>query len=189
MVRPVTFFWLAHAVAFVVICREWIAYFRAAAHIRAVASETGLVSLSARAGDGSTVDGLLALLDEHESGGKQFHLDVPGGSGMLSLVLSLENLHDFPRLRRDLAARFATRATLREGVGAVSAIGAGINARFANLRRALETLSSMGATVLGASTSSFRISVLLAEKDVPEAVRRLHLALVTEGERPRSPAD
>ncbi|PYQ09593.1 MAG: aspartate kinase, partial [Acidobacteria bacterium] len=89
----------------------------------------------------------------------------------------------------DLAARFATRATLREGVGAVSAIGAGINARFANLRRALETLSSMGATVLGASTSSFRISVLLAEKDVPEAVRRLHVALVTEGERPRSPAD
>ena len=47
----------------------------------------------------------------------------------------------------------------------------------------------MGATVLGASTSSFRISVLLAETDVPEAVRRLHRALVTEGERPRSPAD
>ena len=91
--------------------------------------------------------------------------------------------------RRDLAARFAARATLREGVGAVSAIGAGINARFENLRRTLETLASMGAPVLGASTSSFRISVLLAEKDVPEAVRRLHLALVTEGERPRSTAD
>jgi aspartokinase len=43
--------------------------------------------------------------------------------------------------------------------------------------------------VLGASTSSFRISVLLAEKDVPEAVRHLHRALVTEGERSRSPAD
>ena len=41
MVRPVTFFWLAHAVAFVVICREWIAYFRAAAHIRAVARSEG----------------------------------------------------------------------------------------------------------------------------------------------------
>jgi hypothetical protein len=41
MVRPVTFFWLAHAVAFIVICREWIAYFRAAAHIRAVARSEG----------------------------------------------------------------------------------------------------------------------------------------------------
>jgi aspartate kinase len=162
---------------------------RAPGRVVGVASETGLVSLSARAADGSTVDGLLALLDEHQSGGKQFHLDVPDGAGTVSLVLSLENLHDFPRLRRDLAARFAARVTLREGVGAVSAIGAGINARFENLRRALETLSSMRATVLGASTSSFRISVLLAEKDVPEVVRRLHLALVTEGERPRSPAD
>ena len=162
---------------------------RAPGRVVGVASETRLVSLSARAADGSTVGGLLALLDEHETGGKQFHLDVPDGAGALSLVLPLENLHDFPRLRRDLAARFAARATLREGVGAVSAIGAGINARFENLRRTLETLSSMGATVLGASTSSFRISVLLAENDVPEAVRRLHRALVTEGERPRSPAD
>jgi aspartate kinase len=162
---------------------------RAPGRVVGVASETGLVSMSARAADGPTVDGLLALLDEHESGAKQFHLDVPDGAGMLSLVLSLENLHDFARLRQDLAARFAARATLREGVGAVSAIGAGINARFENLRRTLETLSSMGATVLGASTSSFRISVLLAETDVPEAVRRLHRALVTEGERPRSPAD
>jgi len=162
---------------------------RAPGRVVGVASETGLVSLSARTADGSTVGGLLALLDEHESGGKQFHLDGPHGAGTLSLVLSLENLHDFPRLRDDLAARFAARATLREGVGAVSAIGAGINARFENLRRTLETLSSMGAMVLGASTSSFRISVLLAETDVPEAARRLHHALVTEGERPRSPAD
>jgi aspartate kinase len=162
---------------------------RAPGRVVGVASETGLVSLSARAADASTLDGLLALLDEHESGGKQFHLDVPHGAGTLSLVLSLENLHDFPRLRQDLAARFAARVTLREGVGAVSAIGAGINARFENVRRTLETLSSMGATVFGASTSSFRISVLLAETHVPEAVRRLHRALVTEGERPRSPAD
>jgi aspartate kinase len=154
-----------------------------------VASETGLVSLAARAADPSTVGPLLSLLDEHETGGKQFHLDVADGIGSLSLVLSLENLHDFPRLRRDLATRFAGRVTLREGVGAVSAIGAGINARFANLRRTLDVLSSMGAAVLGASTSSFRISVLVEEKAVPDAVRHLHLALVTEGEPPKSPAD
>ena len=152
-----------------------------------VASETGLVSLSARGADGSAVGALLGLLDEHASGGKQFQLELP--DGVLSLVLSLENLHDFPRLRQDLATRLGGRVTLRERVGAVSAIGAGINARFENLRIALDTLASMGATVLGASTSSFRISVLVTENDVPEAVRRLHRALVTEGEPPRSPAD
>jgi aspartate kinase len=162
---------------------------RAPGRVVGVASETGLVSLAARAVDPSTVGPLLSLLDEHETGGKQFHLDAADGVGSLSLVLSLENLHDFPRLRRDLATRFAGRVTLREGVGAVSAIGAGINARFANLRRTLDVLAAMGAAVLGASTSSFRISVLVEEKAVPDAVRHLHLALVTEGEPPKSPAD
>jgi aspartate kinase len=162
---------------------------RAPGRVVGVASETGLVALSARGTDAATVGALLALLDEHETGGKQFHLDVADGAGALSLVLSLENLHDFPRLRQDLATRFAGRVALREPVGAVSAIGAGINARFGNLRRTLETLASMQAAVLGASTSSFRISVLLEEKHVPEAVRSLHRALVTEGEPPRSPAD
>jgi aspartate kinase len=162
---------------------------RAPGRVVGVASEAGLVALSARGADGSTLAALLGLLDEHETGGKQFHLDAPDGDGALSLVLSLENLHDFPRLRQSLAARLGGRVTLREGVGAVSAIGAGINSRFENLRRTLETLASMGAAVLGASTSSFRISVLVEERNVPEAVRRLHRALVTEGERPRSPAD
>ena len=162
---------------------------RAPGRVVGVASETGLALLSARAADGATVAALLTLLDEHQSGGKQFHLDRPDGQGTLSLVLSLENLHDFPRLRRELGARLAGRVTLREAVGAVSAIGAGINARFENLRRTLDTLASMGTTVLGASTSSFRISVLVEEKVVPEAARRLHQALVTEGEPPRSPAD
>jgi len=162
---------------------------RAPGRVVGVASETGLVVLSTRGGETSTVGALLSLLDDRETGGKQFHLDATGGAPALSLVLSLENLHDFPRLRRDLAARFPAHVTLREGVGAVSAIGAGINARFENLRRTLEVLSTMGAEALGASTSSFRISVLVEEKHVSEAVRRLHQALVTAGERPRSPAD
>src|SRR5438034_5797380 len=59
-----------------------------------------LVSLSARAGDGSTVDGLLALLDEHESGGKQFHLDVP----RLVLVRSEEHTSEL-QSHSDLVCR------------------------------------------------------------------------------------
>jgi hypothetical protein len=41
MVRPVTLFWLGHAVAVIIICREWIAYIRAAVRIRAVARSEG----------------------------------------------------------------------------------------------------------------------------------------------------
>jgi aspartokinase len=60
----------------------------------------------------------------------------------------------------------------------VSAIGSGINARLGNLRKVLESAAALGAEVLGVSTSSFRISVLVEEPHLPELTRRLHQALV-----------
>ena len=126
---------------------------------------------------------VLEHLDERQVSGKQLLFqDWPARGGSGSLVLSLENLHDFPALRRDLEGTFAGRVHLRDGLGAVSAIGAGINATFHNLRRAFDVLARQGATVLGVSTSSFRISLLVEEAVVPEAVRALHAELVTEGD-------
>ena len=126
---------------------------------------------------------MLELLDQRQASGKQvLFQDWPGWGGAGSLVLSLENLHDFPTLRGDLSAAFADRVQLRDHLGAVSAIGAGINATFDNVRRAFGVLSRQGASVLGVSTSSFRISFLMEEPQVPEAVRGLHAELVTEGE-------
>jgi aspartate kinase len=91
-------------------------------------------------------------------------------------VLPRENLHDFAALERDLRESFGERLRLDEGVGAVSAIGAGINASFVNVGEALASLA--GIPVLGLSTSSFRISLLLAEDQLEDAVRRLHARLV-----------
>jgi aspartokinase len=71
-------------------------------------------------------------------------------------------------------------------VGAVSAIGAAINADFANVRRCLDELAAMGVEALGLSTTSFRISVLLEESHLNEAVRRLHNVLVSESEPARA---
>jgi aspartate kinase len=150
-----------------------------------VASETGLVIVTATAGEEGPAPllELLAWLDEREVAGKQLLFqEWPGLGGAGSLLLSLENLHGFDALRRDLAARFPDRVRLREGVGAVSAIGAGINARFANLRRACSIVGGQGARILGVSTSGFRISLLLESGALPEAARALHRELVTEGE-------
>jgi aspartate kinase len=156
---------------------------RSPGRVVGVASETGLVVLTTGdRGPGLLAD-VLAHLDSHQVAGKQllFH-DGPGPESAGSLVLSLENLHDFPALRRSIALCFGERVHVREGVGAVSAIGAGINASFHNLRRALDVAARQGARVLGVSTSSFRISLLLEEAAVQEAVRGLHRELVTEGD-------
>jgi aspartate kinase len=152
---------------------------RGAGRVVGVTSETGLVLLSAGAGGPRLLESLVGCLHDGAFGGKQLLFEDSPGDGHVSLVLSLENLHDFPRLKQELGRRFGESVRLREGVGAVSAIGAGINAGFDNLRRCLGTLASIPASVIGLSTSSFRISVLLAEAHVAEAVRQLHRELIT----------
>ena len=152
-----------------------------------VASESGLVAMTTadEPGGGGLALALelLAMLDERQAAGKQLLFqEREAHGGFASLVLALENLHDFAALRRDVAARFGARVQLREGMGAVSAIGAGINATFANVRRACAAVARTGAVPLGISTSGFRISLLLEESRLPEAVRALHRELVTEGD-------
>src|SRR5512143_2630186 len=149
---------------------------RAPGRVVGVASETGLVLLRLSGGDLGQLVAVLERLDARAAGGKQLRFDGPRGA---SLVLSLENLHDYDALRADLQANLPAVSAL-EGVGAVSAIGAGINASFQNVREAVRLVRESDAEVLGLATSSFRISLLVEEAKVPEAVRRLHRGLVGE---------
>jgi aspartate kinase len=147
-----------------------------------VASETGLVVVTTTPGPLGTLTTLLDRLDARQVGGKQLLFqEWPKIGGSASLVLDLENLHEYAALRRELTEALGERVQFREGVGAVSCIGAGINSTFTNLRRALGVLLEDGVTVLATSTSSFRISFLMDEATVKASVRRLHDALVTEG--------
>jgi len=151
---------------------------RAPGRVAGVASETGLVIAEiapAALSPDAALAALLARLDEHGAVGKQLHFERREASSLASVVLSLENLHDFAALRSALTA---DGVLLREEVGAVSAIGTGINVGFRNVRAALAALSELGATVRGVATSSFRISVLLDERFVEDAVRLLHERLV-----------
>jgi len=149
---------------------------RAPGRVVGVASETGLVLLRLAGGDLAELAAVLERLDARAAGGKQLRFDGPQGA---SLVLSLENLHDYGALRRDLDAPLPGLSVV-EGVGAVSAIGAGINASFHNVREAVRLVGETGAEVLGLATSSFRVSLLLDEAKVAEAVRGLHRGLVGE---------
>jgi len=146
---------------------------RAPGRVVGVASERGLVHLTFGPGDAGLAP-LLELLDERGIVAKQLRYDAPAGT---SLVLSLENLHDYAALRGELAARFPAMA-LREGLGGVSAIGAGINVRFETVRECLRLLAGQGFSVQGLATSRFRVSLLLEDAAVEEATRLLHRELV-----------
>jgi aspartate kinase len=147
-----------------------------------VTSETGLVELRAEGEAASRCHALLEELDAVPAAGKQLRFDTGPGGGSVSLVLSPESNHGLPALRERLRARVPAVAW-REGLGAVSAIGAGINATFGNVRAALACLAEDSIPVLGLQTSSFRISLLVAEPHVAPAVRGLHARLVQGDEK------
>lgn len=147
--------------------------------VAGVASEKDLLVLQA---GGPAVDALLELLESRSVPGKQLHVssfghpkdsDASGADG-LTMVISRENLHDEDRFRKLLAERFEGRAALIDELGAVSVVGAGINATWANVRKGGLCLGAGGVEAKGVATSSFRITWMVSREKVDDAVRCLH---------------
>ena len=155
-----------------------------------VASEKDILLIECRPGPADPVSGpagqegsaFLALLDEHKVAGKQLHV----AGDRLTLVVSRENLHEETRVRAALASRFGNAVTILDALGAVSVVGAGINASFDNVRRGTAALSAAGMAPRLTATSSFRITWMVDRANVDEAVRLLHRTFI-EGEKPQVP--
>jgi aspartate kinase len=131
-----------------------------------VASERDVIVLDAVA----TPQDVLKLLDDRAVAGKQLHVY----DNRVNMVISRENLHDEPRLRSALEERFGGRARLVDGLATVSAVGAGINASYANVRTGSALLEEKGIAPAMVATSSFRITWMLARDRTDEAVQALH---------------
>ncbi len=130
-----------------------------------VASERDILLLASDAGEP-----VLELLDGLNVAGKQLHML----NASLALVVARENLHEEARVRAVLAERFGARVRLDDDLGAVSAVGAGITASFANLRHGNAALAAAGIGSRGVATSSFRITWLVNRSQIEIAVRVLH---------------
>jgi aspartate kinase len=119
---------------------------------------------------------ILELLDEHRVAGKQLHV----AEGQLTLVLSRENLHEEPRVREAIAKRFGGAVRIDDERGALSVVGAGINASFENVRRGSNALVAAGIATAAVSTSSFRITWMIDRAKLEDAVRLLHKTFIEE---------
>jgi aspartate kinase len=124
----------------------------------------------ARSARAFALQDVLALLDEHKVAGKQLHVS----GDRLTLVVSRENLHGEARLREALAARFGGAVHVADTLGAISVVGAGINASFDNVRRGSDALTGSGAAIAAIATSSFRITWMIERARLDDAVRLLH---------------
>jgi aspartate kinase len=146
---------------------------RAPGRVVGVASERDVLVVEAPVASGlgrTMIDDLLALFDAHGVAGKQ--LQVNGAA--VALVVSRDNLHEEPRLRAALAERFGEAVAIRDNLGAVSVVGAGINASFETVRRGTGALERAGVPPAAISTSSFRVTWMIARANLDDAVRLLH---------------
>jgi aspartate kinase len=132
----------------------------------------------------STPREVLTLLAERSVPGKQLH--VVGDR--TTVVISRENLHDEDRLREALSTRLGRTARLIDGLGAVSVVGAGINATYENVRAGTATLSGLGITPAALATSSFRITWMVPRDRTADVVRALHARFI-ESQRPLLPSE
>jgi aspartate kinase len=149
--------------------------------VTAVVSERDLVVLQRDGQDAGGVLEFLEFLDAQGIGGKQLHLSALGCPGdSFALLISRENLHAEAALREALETRFAG-ARLIDGLGAVSAIGAGINANYRRLSEGSRCLLGAGIDVRGLATSSFRVSWLVDRDRLDDAVRLLHRHFLETG--------
>jgi aspartate kinase len=126
----------------------------------------------------------VTALDEHHVSGKQLHVSTSGRHA--TLVVSRENLHDEANVRAALGTSFGEKARFVDGLGAVSAIGAGINATYGNVRAGFSALRDAAIDPLALSTSSFRITWMVPTDSIAPAVRALHARFI-EAEAPLVP--
>jgi aspartate kinase len=145
--------------------------------VAGVASERDILVLQATA----TPERLVEVLDECGVSGKQLHVTALGTSAdAATIVVSRENLHNEDRLRKDLATTFGNGARIADGLGALSLVGAGINATYANVRRGSRCLQEHDIASNGLSTSSFRTTWLVERSRLDEAVRLLHATFIEQ---------
>jgi aspartate kinase len=148
-----------------------------------VASEKEVLLIQAR-----NVTDLLKIMDDFGCPGKQLHVSSTGrNQDGLSLVISKENLHQSSKLQAHLRQQNPD-ALWNDAIGAVSIIGAGINASHDKVRRGSQALEQTRIRYCGLATSSFRVTWLVDREKVEEAVRLLH-RLFIEAKEPVVPLE
>jgi len=104
--------------------------------------------------------------------------EIAAAGERASLVLSLENVHDWPVLRAELARAVPALSVADEGLGAVSVVGTGLSAAHRVLRELTTALEGLGAPPRAIFTSALRVTACCDAKALADCARAVHRKLV-----------
>jgi len=106
-----------------------------------------------------------------------------------SFVVSTSTLPDWGRARESFQAAGGSDLEIRDGLGALSLIGVGLNRDTVNVAESYALMRELAAPVLGLSTSRFRISFITEAASLDRTVDRLHARFIVEGGPPSAPGE
>ncbi|HYO73590.1 MAG TPA: aspartate kinase [Archangium sp.] len=141
--------------------------------VKGVTAEAEMAVLSA-AVEAVKLPELLEFLDARGVRGRALAFDGLMGQGRTFIAVPLQDVHGLEVLKRDVGARFGEAVTLREEVGTVTAVGAGMNADWSYLRRALGVAEELGARVHAVHTSPLQLTLLVDKQHLKPLTARLH---------------
>ncbi|MBF5042513.1 aspartate kinase [Aggregicoccus sp. 17bor-14] len=146
--------------------------------VRGVTAEAEMAVLTASS-EGRELAELLEFLDARGVRGRALSFDgLPGTGGRSFIAVPLQDVHGLEALERDLRARFGTRVALQQEVGTVTCVGAGLNADWGHLRRAMLAADALGARVHAVHTSPLQLSLLVDKAHLKPLTQRLHAEFV-----------
>ena len=146
--------------------------------VRGVTAEPEMAVLTADC-EGRGLAELLEFLDARGVRGRALSFDGLPGTGARSFIaVPLQDVHGLEALERDLRARFGGKVALQQAVGTVTCVGAGLNADWGHLRRALLAAEALGARVHAVHTSPLQLSLLVDKAHLKPLTQRLHAEFV-----------
>jgi aspartate kinase len=104
--------------------------------------------------------------------------EIASSGERAGLVLDLENVHDWPVLKKTLQAEVPGLSVEDDGLGVVSVVGTGLSANHRVLRTVLEVLGAAGTPPHAVFTSALRVTAYCEASAVRDAVKELHRRLI-----------
>jgi aspartate kinase len=142
--------------------------------VKGVTAEQEMAVLSA-ASERVRLPELLEFLDARGVRGRALSFDgLLGREARTYIAVPLQDVHGLEAVRRDVATRFGSDVSLQEQVGTVTCVGAGINADWGYLSRALQAAEELGARVHAVHTSPLQLSLLVDKGYLKPLTARLH---------------
>lgn len=141
--------------------------------VKGVTAESEVLLLEARLG-AVRLEELLEFLDARGVRGRSLGFDGVGEQRRALAVVPLQDIHGLEALRAQVQARFGEAVVLREEVGTVTCVGAGLNADWAYLRRALQAAEELKAHVYAVDTSPLQLTLAVDKEHLRPLTARLH---------------